>query len=211
MSRYGFLQILGDSLRAEREAILKAALDGGYGSERWEREQAAALAKSQEGVPVVTPSTTREEILADFAGTVLDAFGDATTADEFLAELAAGRAARKQVAELGDFILRAIPGEPSHSQGAVETAIRLLSAWHPLPAADPKPLIGMSLAAPFKPATDVVDDVSYDLFRRIWPTALEISKGTGGYAEYSVGCALGLARIARAELEEAGIVRPHVA
>jgi len=36
--------------------------------------------------------------------------------------------AKKQIEILGNFIVMEIPGEPSQSQGAVETAIRLLRA-----------------------------------------------------------------------------------
>ena len=35
----------------------------------------------------------------------------------------------KQISELADFIMREIPGEPSKSEGAVDTAIRLLRRW----------------------------------------------------------------------------------
>ena len=37
----------------------------------------------------------------------------------------------RQIEELGNFIMREIPGEPSQNQGAVETAIRLLRAQGP--------------------------------------------------------------------------------
>ena len=39
--------------------------------------------------------------------------------------------ASKQIESLGNFIMNEVPGEPSQSQGAVETAIRLLRAYVP--------------------------------------------------------------------------------
>lgn len=58
-------------------------------------------------------------------------FADAPVEEPLAHEAPAGETARAQIARLADWIMENVDGEPSQSQGAVDTAIRLLDAWQP--------------------------------------------------------------------------------
>jgi hypothetical protein len=195
-------------------------------------EASDCLARFPGSLPfaAVDESTTREQVLAEFAAATFKAFGGAHTADEFTDALEEGREAAAQVKALGDYILANVPGEPSQNQGAVETAIRLLDLGRDCAAQlvrlndhlqlkDPtigevvteairlvegsKSTVGMLAGTPLK-TTYVEDDVSYDLFRRVWPQVMQPGVG----CDFSIQVAIGLTKLARTALEADGIVRP---
>lgn len=70
------------------------------------------------------------------------ALRDVSSVDQRLLEMAVTRSKQldEQINQLADYIMQNVPGEPSASEGAVDTAIRLLRTWAPMVADGPAPV-----------------------------------------------------------------------